>query len=438
MVRRAAERQRGGGRVGPAILVALLVGGSACSSGEDGRAAVDEGERPEEEVTLSVTPARSRLTEPLVFEVGGLEAGAEVTLEVRSTDSQGTGWSSTTTHRADDTGAVDLDGSPDAEPDPMAPISSMQPVDPGSAPSPYLWSGEPQAFTVAVRVDGEEAASTVVERGVPLGVLADTTTIADEGFSGQLYLSPDGVEVEAPALVLLGGSDGGLPGPLTAATLAAEGHPVLTVAYFQGPIGDDPDLPPTLADVPLEPIADAVTWLADRPEVGAAEVWTMGVSRGSEAALLVASAFPDRVAGAVALVPSNVALCGFPDCSRPAWTLDGAPVPYTTQLDQPSPTDTPGAVIPVERIDGPVLGVCGGADEVWDSCAFAEAIDARLEAEGHPDAHEVIAAPEAGHAIGGLVPYEPVPAEGPEVAAVQAAKARVWPEVLAFLDAHGS
>ena len=55
-------------------------------------------------------------------------------------------------------------------------------------------------------------------------------------------------------------------------------------------------------------------------------------SRGSEAALLLGVYYPHLVHAVAAVVPSSVALCSYPLCDGPAWTLHGKPVPYTRQL----------------------------------------------------------------------------------------------------------
>jgi dienelactone hydrolase len=101
-------------------------------------------------------------------------------------------------------------------------------------------------------------------------------------------------------------------------------------------------------------------------------------------------------------------------------------VPFTRQFDQPHPTDDPRAVIPVERISGRVLVVCGGRDSTWDSCAHSEAIVDRGNATLH-------AYPRAGHGLGTLAPYQPALADEETHSADQQARADVWPKALDFL-----
>jgi uncharacterized protein len=140
----------------------------------------------------------------------------------------------------------------------------------------------------------------------------------------------------------------------------------------------------------------------------------------------------------VAVVPSNVAICSYPGCNGPAWTLDGHALPYTLEFDNPRPTDEPAAVISDQRIQGPVFLDCAEADQVWSSCPYARAILALLDADHDHWSHVLYANPGAGHFIGLLVPYEPyapaaAQAAGPSYAADQLARARVWPHLLSFL-----
>ncbi len=199
----------------------------------------------------------------------------------------------------------------------MAPIASMKPAG-SDSPSPiYAWSERPLPFTVAVLSGDDELATTEVERGADRGVLAAETTVAEEGFVGRLWMPPDGVDVRTPAIVALGGSEGGLGTFLWGWALAGEGYPVLEVAYFDGDGPDLAGLPDDLADIPLEYFAGAVRWLGPQPDVDPRDIWTMGASRGSEAALLVGAEFPGLVAGAIGLSPANVAVCRPPRCEGP-------------------------------------------------------------------------------------------------------------------------
>lgn len=196
-----------------------------------------------------------------------------------------------------------------------------------------------------------------------------------------------------------GGSEGGLHGQLLGSALASAGYPTLDIAYF-----GEPGLPSELRDIPLEYFARALRWLARQPGVLAGQTYVSGASRGSEAALLLGVYYPGLVHGVIASSPNDVALCSYPGCQGAAWTLDGKPLPYARQVDEPYPTDTPAAVIPVEKIRGPVFLDCGTADRVWTSCAFAQAIQRRLNAARDRYPHVLYRYQGAGHGTGDLTP----------------------------------
>jgi dienelactone hydrolase len=78
--------------------------------------------------------------------------------------------------------------------------------------------------------------------------------------------------------------------------LAARGYPVLALAYFR-----EDGLPRELVRIPLEYFRRALLWMRTRPEVDPARVVTLGISRGGELSLILASTFPDLVSGAIAM-----------------------------------------------------------------------------------------------------------------------------------------
>ncbi|MGL6279316.1 MAG: alpha/beta hydrolase family protein, partial [Gaiella sp.] len=122
------------------------------------------------------------------------------------------------------------------------------------------------------------------------------------------------------AVLLLGGSEGGLGyGDLDNA-LVAHGYPVLHLAYF-----GEGDLPPTLERIPLEYFERALRWMAAEPEVDPDRIVAFGVSRGGELALVLATTFPRLVHAAVGYTPSSEA-GGSPMSRAPAWTYRCKPL----------------------------------------------------------------------------------------------------------------
>jgi dienelactone hydrolase len=421
-------------RSAPSLLAVFAVAGvaglAACMGGSAGA-----------DVALHVTPAASVADQPVRITVSGLTPGTAVSLRLRSTDATHTAWSSSATFRASAAGSVNparmaaRSGSYTGR-SAMGLFWSMEPPLPGPATA-YYWPGtRPAVFDLSVTAHGTTLASARLTRRWLAGpTTAGTHTVAASGFDGQFF-PPRGVPAgrRRPAVLIIGGSQGGLSSPLLAAALAGHGYPALDIAYFAAP-----GLPASLSDIPLEYFARSLRWLRRQPQVDPGHVLTLGISFGSEAALLVGAHYPGLVHGVVAAVPSGVTTSPCPHCDYPVWTLHGQALPFTTQFNIPDPAGAPAAVIPVERIDGPVFLVCGGADKTWDSCGYARAIMTRLGAHHDRYPRELAAYPAAGHAVGYLVPYLPGAAvtargdAGLSADANPAATAAVWPQLLRFL-----
>jgi len=306
--------------------------------------------------------------------------------------------------RPDGSGTVDLASTPAVSGsyrgvDPMGLIDSLQPA-PGQAGlssaqgALYYWnSSKPQHFEIMVTENGSKVAVSTFSRAETApGVTVSAESIAATGFFGQFWKPPAGSPLR-PAVLEFGGSEGGLDGQLPGAALASAGYPTLDIAYF-----GEPSLPSQLKDIPLEYFARALGWLTRQPGVLANEMYVSGGSRGSEAALLLGAYYPGLVHGVIASSPGYVALCSYPDCTGPAWTLHGKPLPYTNGPDNPAPA----AVIPVQKINGPLLLDCGTADQLWNSCAHAQAIQ-RLRAES-ARARQLPAASSAASRLGSHAP----------------------------------
>ncbi len=86
-------------------------------------------------------------------------------------------------------------------------------------------------------------------------------------------------------------------------------------------------LPPTLEEVPLEIIENAIQWLNGRDDVVKNRIGIIGASRSGELAILSASIFP-RIKVVVGYTPSGVIWEGIGQGGKSAWTYRGKPFPY--------------------------------------------------------------------------------------------------------------
>ncbi|MDQ6709350.1 MAG: acyl-CoA thioesterase/BAAT N-terminal domain-containing protein [Candidatus Dormibacteraeota bacterium] len=371
---------------------------------------------------------------PFKITLGGLSAHQRVTIRARTTDAQGYVWTSTATLDADASGKVDLGNAAPISgsyhgADAMGLFRSMAPTSAGSLGIFHpVKDGERVALTV--ELDGKVVSSEAVERlWVDPHVVTRHEELSDQGFLG-VYQAPADNGTRRPAILVFGGSEGGLSGTLTAGLLASHGYPALAIAYFGAP-----GLPKTLSNIPLEYFVKALTWLRAQPGVDPAHVFTYGVSRGSEAALLLGVHYPDLVQGVIALVPSDVSLCSL-SCDGAVWTVGGKPLPYTHEFNSPHPTDDPNAEIAVEKINGPVFLDCGGVDRLWRSCDYADAIITRLVEHHASQKHVLLSYPDGGHGVGALVPYLPVTdSDGVTREDNPKAREQAWPRLLDFLAA---
>lgn len=273
------------------------------------------------------------------------------------------------------------------------------------------------------------------------------------GMVGAYYPS---AKAGAPVVMILGGSEGGFAaGDAMAKVLADRGYGALALSYFRGP-GQSP----TLEEIPLETFTRALDWLSARPEVARRRIGLIGVSKGGEAALLVASR-DRRVCAVIAAVPSSVAWAGYdPGRNLPSmkssWSSAGQPLAHASYDFSRFATGglrgsyegglekaPPEAVIPVETIAGPVLLVSGRDDKLWPSTPMADQVMARLDAAKVRFAHSHLAYDNAGHAAFGK-PLDPDAKPNPAVFAqtggtlegTRAARADAWPKALAFLDTN--
>ena len=237
----------------------------------------------------------------------------------------------------------------------------------------------------------------------------DTTVLKADGLVGTYYSPQD--RDTFPAIMVLGGSEGGMEVvSRLGEPFAEQGYAVLSLAYF----GVD-GLPANLQEIPLEYFTDAIDWLSAQPGVDAGNIGLYGMSKGGEAALLIAREEP-RYDAVVAAVPSHVVWQGINMQSfepKSSWSRDSAPVPYVEyEMSDgfksvyalyadalPAIGADHPAIIPVENIDAPILLVTGKADTMWPASEMADKVLARLDRLGFDHDTRHLAYDDAGHGV---------------------------------------
>lgn len=369
---------------GLAVLFVLLGGG--CSSGSATAL----------QVHLDAGPAAAPFDTPVHITVSGLSPAGLVTLQATARDSQGRLWESAAGFRASAAGTLNLAAA--------VPVSGSYHVADAAG---LLWSLHPtftrnpeagfimgnSGFTVRLEVlaGGQVRATATLARLLSFKTGPSVQTVSRDGIASTLF-TPGKITPGAPAVVVIGGSEGG-EDTLTAAALAMAGYPALALGYFK-----EPGLPPCLCAIPLEYFARAVRWLRAQPAEGGRRVVLIGGSRGAEAALLVASYEPHLFDAVVADSPTAYIYGAFGGTGA-AWTFHGKPL-------------TTGAAIPVANIRVPVLVSDGGQDSVWLSAASASTIVQELRGSGDRAPYANLYYPDAGHAYAGLPPYLSYPGYG--------------------------
>jgi pimeloyl-ACP methyl ester carboxylesterase len=342
---------------------------------------------------VRVVPDTGLLDAPLRFEVDGVDAGSLVRLTLSATSGDGVVWTGTSTVRADERGAVEVDGGPL--------LASLLPTAPraGDRELGFFVSGD----DLELRLEAREASRRLGRARASRRLAADDVTTRDLALAadGLVGRFSRGSSDRGVAVLLLGGSEGGIGSRVEPPLLASHGYPALKLAYF----GEE-GLPKRLVDIPLEYLVRALEWL--RAETGARRVMVIGGSRGAELALILGSRFPELVDGVVAFAPSSVVnpgLSGITQQPSAAWTYGGKPLETVawTEFGTATPTNR-DAIIPVERIRGPVMVVAGVSDMVWPSASYAAAIEERREAFGKETI--TLVSQDAGHHVGGI-PYLP-------------------------------
>jgi len=419
--------------------------------------------------TFHVEPANPILVgEPLSIKVDGLPADQNVTLTAERSMAASSPEGSPVLYRSQvvfpaPQGTLDLATAKPVsgtytDADIHGLFWSMAPVAGGE-----LGGLQPLQVKLTATVEGRVLASATIEF---IDALPEVEVEQVKQFPGAVFATLPG-NVRRPALIVLGGSEGGgWVARDRSPRFASRGFAVLGLPYYSPGAKDReiPELPAAFADIPVERLDAAFAWLKARPEVDASRVALVGVSKGAEFALIAASRFK-WITSVVAIAPTDVVWEGWGPGVEPgkrsSFAFDGKPLPFVPYRefaeelagfrtgrevrmrrfqDKGRAADPAAAVkarIEVEKFRGPLLVIGGHDDQVWASGMMAQNISERRAAAGL--ATTALIFPEAGHSLSGngwmpTTQYNAGPSKSGGTPQANAdAQARAFPETIAFL-----
>jgi dienelactone hydrolase len=428
------------------LLAVLLTAGCAAPPAPSARP-------PEPRLSFSDNPAL--IGEPIVVRLTGLRPGEEIRLVAARP--QPYGWNrlyrSEATFIADDRGRVDLatdapvEGSW-ARADANGLFWAMRNT---GDEVPAGWNRD----DVRIRVlddDGELLAEDVLMLRASRHELVETP-LGDD-FPGAFVLRRPGDEPR-PAIIILGGSEGGDMAARRAAPLwAARGYVAVGYPYYSpswGPSASSIEgLPTGFANLPIDKLVDVRDAVRARPDVDGERIGLLGSSKGAEFVLAAASRI-EGFAAVAAIVPSDVIWEGWgpghTEGETPGFAWKGEPLPFVPYKDiarglgrdaevalsvphaegraAASPEQVEAARIRVEDIDEPVFLLAGGRDRTWPSGEMAARIAAARTEAGLETETLIFAT--GGHGLGG-------PPQSPTRTASVEARAAGWAALEAFFQ----
>jgi len=424
------------------------------------------------QIALRVVPAVSVVDAPLSIRVVHAAPGARIRIRAGTT-MFGRKFESSATFVANSRGEVNprksapITGSYQGI-DGMGLFWSMVPKKTGAVAS---GSGKPFDYlaprNVTLRAsDGRQEAARTITR-IAVGQDIRYVDLRRPGLYGRFYRHTGPRRL--PVIVVVGGAEGGVPEDRPA-ILASHGFNAFALAYF----GAD-GLPSGLANIPIEDVRNAITWLQHQPTVDSTRIGIVGGSKGAELALLAASRF-SQIRSVVAFSPSSVVYPGLfygkgSGLAPSSWSYRGRPLPYVdgkvpkgveARIDSDiragrpvsyapeylaeleNATNLRSADIAVERINGPVMLISGDDDRLWPSTFMARAIMRRLGSFPRRPKDIWLRYARAGHEIGepyytysdSTLAHLPryVMALGGSPRANATASADAWPRVVSFLE----
>ena len=247
------------------------------------------------------------------------------------------------------------------------------------------------------------------------------TSVKNDGFEGILF---PGDNSKGKVLIVMSGSDGGMAlSRQEAEFYHKNGIPALALGLFK-----TKETPKELSHVPVEYVESAIRWLKQQ---GYQKIGIDGTSKGSEMALIAASMFPE-LSCVIVRVPSHFVSEGLSGSGKnkapsgtSCWSWRGKGLPYAPYRSRTfdivklflrekemhiitfnrDKDVTPETLIPIERIQAPILMLSSRHDEVWPSFESACYMENKLTETRFPFPYKHVAYEHMSHAVLTRMPW---------------------------------
>jgi dienelactone hydrolase len=195
--------------------------------------------------------------------------------------------------------------------------------------------------------------------------------VVQKDWAAYVHFPPS--QEKLPVIITLGGAEGGLSFTRNEADLMAkEGFIIMRLGYFKYTSATQGQI---LKEIRIEKVLEAIEFIKKSNLADSSRIGLLGVSKGAELALLVASV-TSSVKAVAAHVPSHVVWYGMGKkrgLNKSSWTYQGLPMPFMPYAKPKSgwftkriaefyeagleayPEQIEAAVIRVEKISGPVF-----------------------------------------------------------------------------------
>ncbi|XP_043929948.1 acyl-coenzyme A thioesterase 1-like [Protopterus annectens] len=367
-------------------------------------------------VRLRLLPAAKCLFDhPVQIKIEGLPPNQEVTLKASLADETGELFYSLAHYKAEQNGELDLSQSPSlggsfSGVEPMGLFWSLAPKTPFKR---LMKKNVEQPFCIDIEVykglsdvSDQLLAKCTNERWfMKKGV---TRIPVREGrIRATLFLPPG--PGPFPGVIDLYGTAGGLI-EYRASLLASHGFATLALAYF----GFE-DLPSTLEGFHLEYFEEAAYYLQKHPKVNKNGIGVVGISKGADLALSMASFLPGvKAAVSISGCSSNLSsFLHYKGLTIPPLLFSVQNIKFTDKgaiifrdaIHNPCDMENKDSIIPIERASGNFLFLAGEDDQNAPSPMFLNEAVKRLQEYGKQN-FESYCYPGAGHLL--EPPYSPV------------------------------